>query len=190
MSSPPPSITGNKKELASALGVTPPTLDRWLDRFGDAVPVIQRGSNGRPFRFDLVAVTDFFRARQADEATRTAERDEQLAQLALPGLAPDSPANATLTQREIGQALDNEGKRQRLLRDRADLVLAADISATLTAALAALGARLDALVPQIAAEHHLPPAATAALSARFASARADCVRSLQALLREPDAPAA
>ena len=185
MSSSPATI-GNKKQLAKALGVTPPTLDRWLERFGDAVPVLERGSNGRPFRFDIAAVTDFFRTRQAEEAARTAERDEQLAQLALPGLAPDAPTGA-VTQREIGLALDNEAKRQKLRRDRRELTDAAEVAAALTSALAALGARLDAIVPQVAAEHHLPPPVVRALADRFAAARAEAVRALQPLIREPDA---
>jgi phage terminase Nu1 subunit (DNA packaging protein) len=179
-------VMGNKKQLAKALGVTAPTLDRWLERFGDAVPVLQRGSNGKPFKFDITAVVGFFRQRQADEAGRAIERDEQLAQLALPGLAPDGPAGPA-TQREIGLSLDNEGKRQKLMKERGELTLASEVRSGLTAALSALGDRLDASVRKVASEHHLPPQVTAALETAFAASRTDIVRTLKQFLREPDA---
>jgi hypothetical protein len=182
MSSPP--VTGNKKELARALHVTAPTLDRWLERFGEEVPVLRRGSNGKPYLFDIAADTAFFLARQAEEVALTAARDEQLAQLAIPGLVPDGGA---VTQREIGLALDNEGKRQKLQLDRHRLVIAAEISAALTAAIAAAGAAFDSIVPRVAAKHPLPPIVVQALTDEFATARANLVRALQGQIRELDA---
>lgn len=81
---PAPAVTGNKKQLALALGVHLVTLDRWLIRFGEAVPCIQRGALGKPYLFDIAATVDFFRIQREEEAARQRDRDEQLAQLSLP----------------------------------------------------------------------------------------------------------
>lgn len=87
----------NKRELADRLKVSAPTLDRWLTKFGDDFPVIERGSNGREWRFDVAAVFAFLRARQAAEAAKSAARDEQLAQLAFPfDPPPEQPATLSI----------------------------------------------------------------------------------------------
>ena len=43
----------NRAELAEHIGVSPPTLDRWIK---DGMPVVQRGSRGVQWVFDLAEV--------------------------------------------------------------------------------------------------------------------------------------
>lgn len=82
--------TVTKRELCLILRIARPTLDAWIDRFGTAFPIVERGTNGRGYRFDPYAVTEFLRGRQEENAAKKAERDEQLAQLLLP--LSDTPA--------------------------------------------------------------------------------------------------
>ncbi len=63
----------NKKELAAIVDCSLSTLSAWIDRFGEAFPVIDRGTNGREWRFDPTAVLGFLKA-QRDAEEREAAR--------------------------------------------------------------------------------------------------------------------
>lgn len=185
----------SKRELSKHLGCSKPTIDALIDRYPE-FPIVARGSNGLAWRFDLAAVTAFLQARRAEEARTEAARNEQLAeqlaQLTLPGLGPE-PEERGYSPREKKTEIEAELLRDKLARDRGELVPAAEVSAALKAAFALLGSRLEVIVPQVAADHHLPPVVTAALVARFEVARADLVRTLQThlLSKAPaDAPLA
>ena len=54
----------NMERLSIALGVSLPTLRRWLLIYGDEFPVVRRGSNGRAYEFDLAAVSAFLDAKR------------------------------------------------------------------------------------------------------------------------------
>lgn len=84
-------VTGNKAELANHLGITLPTLTRWIFRYGAEFPIKERGSNGRDYVFDFAAVFDFLSARRDEQKQAAAEKDEQLAQLRLPFDVPGAP---------------------------------------------------------------------------------------------------
>jgi AraC-like DNA-binding protein len=176
-------VTGNKKELARALHVSVPTLDRWLERFGEAVPMLKRGSNGRGYEFDIPVAVQFFAERKAEEAARAAERDEALAQLDLP-LLDDTP---NVSQRDIGLALDNEGKRQKLAISRGIYTPAAEIRAALSIILAGFHPRLESIVRRVCAEHHMPETVEHALLGSFSDATDDLCTDLQKLLPADDA---
>ena len=86
----------NKKELAAILGCSPQTLSAWVDRFGEAFPVIDRGTNGKEWRFDPPAVIAFLQSKHDAEAREAAERAAWLQQYALPGLtSPDDVEGVT-----------------------------------------------------------------------------------------------
>jgi phage terminase Nu1 subunit (DNA packaging protein) len=62
----------NKRELALALGVSEPTVDNWVSRRG--MPVVEKGSNGVAWRFDLGAC----RAWKADQDAAEKRAADQL----------------------------------------------------------------------------------------------------------------
>jgi len=77
-----PVVTLNKAEMAKRLKVSLPTLTNWLDRWPD-FPFVDRGTNGKSWRFDPHAVFDFLAERQEEEQRKSAGRDEQLERLQL-----------------------------------------------------------------------------------------------------------
>ena len=68
----------NKAELAEALGVSLPTIGALLKRYPD-MPVVEPGTNGSAWKFDLVAVTAFVAERKAEEARGKTARSDLLA---------------------------------------------------------------------------------------------------------------
>ncbi|GAB6854188.1 terminase small subunit [Asaia astilbis] len=78
----PPIIALNKAEMAKRLKVSLPTMTNWLDRWPD-FPVIERGTNGKSWRFDPHAVFDFLAERREEEQSKISGRDEQLERLQL-----------------------------------------------------------------------------------------------------------
>lgn len=86
-----PMILVNKRELSELLGVTLPTLDKWLRCWPD-FPIAERGGPGSPFRFDPEASRDFVAAKRADRDSAKAERAARLRQFSLPLLADGDAA--------------------------------------------------------------------------------------------------
>ena len=180
--------TVSKRELCLILRISRPTLDAWIDRYGDAFPILERGANGREYRFDPEAVTAFLRDRQAEDANRRAERDQQLAQLMLP--LPDQRPDSAIV------SLDDQIKAARLNAMRLaeaerarQLVPAAEVADHLGSIFAALNRNLAAFVRQIGREHAWPEPIIRATEDRLAEVQRAAVREATASLTpEPDAP--
>lgn len=62
----------NRQELSEAMGVSLPTVDRWIR---DGCPVKQRGAKGIPWEFDLAAVVTWWGDRQREAAAGNAPTD-------------------------------------------------------------------------------------------------------------------
>lgn len=62
----------NRQELSEAMGVSLPTVDRWIR---DGCPVKQRGAKGIPWEFDLAAVVGWWGDRQREAAAGNAPTD-------------------------------------------------------------------------------------------------------------------
>ena len=78
-------IVLNRGQMARALNVSEPTIDRWIV---DGLPVLEGGGGGgRPYKFQLSACWSWKCARDDDEriATAEAERAVQQMRLALVG---------------------------------------------------------------------------------------------------------
>lgn len=97
-------ILVNKRELAELLGVTLPTLDKWLRAWPD-FPIAERGGPGSPFRFDPEAARDFVAAKRADRDNEKAERAARLRQFALPLLAEGDAAMQAESSRSAADLL-------------------------------------------------------------------------------------
>ena len=52
-------VTGNKVELARALGCALPTLSAWMMKYRPHFPIQSVGTNGHSYVFDFQAVFDF-----------------------------------------------------------------------------------------------------------------------------------
>lgn len=182
----------NKARLAHWLGISLPTLSAWMLRYGADFPVVERGSNGRDYRFDAQEVSDFLRARKAEMAAeqdqRRAERDEQLAQLRLPidlpGVEPPPPANSAK------DAIEG-WKLRRIEREEAEragaLLPAEDTKRAMRAAFARLSREMHALIRQIAREEGWPDPKLREMEKRLADRQRAAVAALAAELSDADA---
>jgi phage terminase Nu1 subunit (DNA packaging protein) len=185
MMSTPARPLATKRELAKALGVSVVTLDRWLDKYD--VPCVERGTHGRPYQFDLEAALDFFRAQSEEEKQRQAERDEQLAQLALPLALPPSEDPGRLSLKEQADALRLR-REQRLEAERLGLLVpAAELRDAITESMANFNRRLHGRINVLASMRSLPPEVTKALHDAINAAHAEFADECRQRVRMADA---
>lgn len=175
----------NKAELAKRLGVSLPTIAALIDRYTD-FPIVQKGTNGTPWRFDLAAVIAYVQAKRESEQASRAARDEQLAQLVLPiELAPaEKPAGLS-----IKDQLDAARLRETLRKEaiaNGDLVPAAEMQDAVTTLLATLNRGLHQFLGQLAREQSWPDPVLAAARARLAELQETLVTDLPTLLPTTD----
>lgn len=67
----------NRKELASLLGVSLPTVTDWIER---GLPVLQRGARGVPWKFDAAECVSWMRDFDATKAAAGSDIGEKEAQ--------------------------------------------------------------------------------------------------------------
>lgn len=175
--------TANKRELARVLKVTTVTLGNWLERWPD-FPVQERGTNGRDYVFDVPTVIDFLRARKEAEALAAAEKDDALAQLALPLLEVEQPGvpASVLSLKEQKEALALSALRRREAVELGKLVGVDEVSETLMAAFSTYSRMLRSAVREVAREQNLPPSVARSLLARFADTQRAFVRECRTYL--------
>ncbi len=175
------SVTGNKVELAAALGCSLPTLSGWMMKYRPDFPIVSTGTNGRSYVFDFKAVFDFLRVKQEENAAAKAERDDQLAQLQLPFDVPgaDLPAAASPNLGDQIKAL----QLRKLQREEAErsgaLVSAEEIGSALSTVLARLSRDTRAFLQQLAREQEWPVGYAQAVQARYADTQRVAVQELQ-----------
>jgi len=99
------------------------TLAQWCR--DPSFPVLERGGNGREYRFQLSAVWSWMKARDAAEVADSAARNEQLAQmrLALIGGGDEADGDRELDPRKRAAVIDAELKAMQLARLRRELIL-------------------------------------------------------------------
>jgi hypothetical protein len=174
--------TGNKIELAAALGCSLPTLSAWMMKYRPEFPIQSAGTNGRSYVFDFKAVFDFLRTKQEEQAAATSERDAALAQLRLPFDVPGADLPLQIKP-SIGDEIKAMQLR-RLQREEAEksgaLVPAEQIGAALAGMLARLSRDTRAFIQQLAREQDWPPGYTQAVLARYADTQRSAVKDLQA----------
>ena len=176
-------VTGNKSELATALGVSLPTLSGWMIRYRPDFPVIASGSHGRSYVFDFQAVFDFLREKQQEQRDSKAEADEQLAQLRLPFDLPGveaQPQKSTTKEELLAWELR---KRQRQEAEAAgQLVSAAAVRDAVTAMLGRISRDTHALIRQLGREQNWPDALTRSVEKRLADQQRATVAALRSTL--------
>jgi len=164
----------NKRELAVCLGVSLPTVSAWIDRYPD-FPIVERGTNGREWRFDVEAVRGFMRRREEEEERAETARAEQIRQVSLPTTDPgDIAGNDVLTLDQIRAIRATDELR----RSRGFLVSVPELRQAMTAAIARWSAAELSVLQQAGRDLALPEPVVRALQDRFADARRQFVRSL------------
>jgi phage terminase Nu1 subunit (DNA packaging protein) len=169
-------IEVNLDELAGLLSVSLPTAKKLVEKYPD-MPVLERGGQGKAWRFDAEAVTSFFaEVREREEAERAA-RGDLLAQLTLPlGKERDKATGKELSLREMIDA----AKLRKVLReeeiDSGVLVSTAEMRAKLETLIRAMVANQLGALNAIEREHKIPSAVMAAIRAKFDAARTVFVR--------------
>ena len=179
----------NMRVLALTLRTSRQSLSAWLDRWPD-FPIVERGRNGREYKFDAASVISFLREKKAEQARGSAERDEALAQLALPFDLADEEDRPGLSIKERIDAL----RLRRMEREEAErsgqLVEAAAVSDALSVALVQWNRALNNSVRSAVREHNLPDAVQRALLVRIGDTQRTFVRSLGSLAAQAGDPGA
>ena len=180
----------NKRELARLLHTTVVSVGNWIEKWPD-FPVLERGTNGKEWRFDAPGVAEFLRAKQKEGRLARAERDEALSQLVLPlTLLGDteqlrSAAGSVKEQREALQyRILQRQEAERLGR----LVAVDDVRDALVTCFATMNRVLSTSVRAIGQDHALPHGVLHSLQARVAGAQRNAVREISKKLSGVDVP--
>ena len=174
----------NKTELATWLSISLPTLSRWLVRYGAEFPVLERGTNGKDYRFDPALVSEFLRAKQDEQERSKAEKDEQLAQLKLPFDLPgaEAPPKGASIRDEL-----EAWKLRKVQREEAErsglLVPSAQISEAIASTLARLSRDIHAFLRQLGREQNWPDAMIRETERRLTEIQHSSVKEMDTILR-------
>lgn len=146
----------NKNQLARALNASEPTIDRWI---ADGMPVLQEGSNGRSYQFQLSHCFAWRRAREADrqQTDERAERAVQQMRLALIGGAIGDTERG-LSPKERAAIYQAELTWNQMARERGELVPYAELVDLFDAVLGAVRAAVEGLPDRIKRDADLTPA--------------------------------
>lgn len=129
-------LIGSLGDLANMAGMpSEPTIKRMIDADPD-FPVLQRGTNGRAWEFDLQAAWQYVRdAQERDEANARAHK-EAVAQLGFDllgqGALVEDVQILTLSPQEQNAAMNAEYLRTKLAEKRRSLVAVREIAAGLS----------------------------------------------------------
>ena len=140
----------NKSQLARALNVSEPTVDRWI---GDGMPVLSTGTNGRSYEFQLSECYAWRKAREAEREAENdaAERAVQEMRLALVGGKAGTSEQA-LPPRERRELYAAEREYMQMAQARGELVRFDDMVDVLDGALAAVRAGIEAMPDRLGRE--------------------------------------
>jgi len=177
-----PSVLVNKRELARRLGVSLPTMGALIDRYQD-FPVVERGTNGVEWKFDLATVIAFVQAQREAEAASKAARDEQLAQLVLPlDLQPAEIPAPGLSFRDQLAAVELRAKLRKEAIEAGGLVRVVDVENDLTIMLGTWRAALRDFLRQMAREQNWSDELARVYEARLAKLQEKLVDQAPELL--------
>jgi phage terminase Nu1 subunit (DNA packaging protein) len=157
----------NKGELAAILNVTPATVTAWLKRY-PRFPVLDRGMQGREWRFDPAAVVAFVAAMRETERAAEAERVAGVAQL---GLALTDPGDALAAGGFSLADVKTARLAGQVRAERSFLVETSAMGEALADALALWDRRIAELLAEAGHDLNIPADGVQAMAARLAEAR-------------------
>lgn len=145
----------NKRELARVFDVSEPTIGRWLEA---GCPVLEGGSNGVAYKFDVDQVRAWRRGEEdkaaAERASRQARIDEH--QQTLFGQTQLSRREG-LSPSETREWLQAEYYAQKLSAERRELIPREEVQRDYAATLGVIRQRLLGLAPAAARAASLTP---------------------------------
>jgi len=184
-------VTLNKRELASALKVSLPTIGAWMQRWPD-FPIEARGTNGSSYRFVYVDVAEFLTVKRDEEAQAKSERDEALMglQLTFDALLPPQPSvqfDRRLSPKEEIDLWKLRDLKRREAERCGKLVIASEVQELFTNALARLSRDTSMFLRKLAREQNWPDSQVRNIEERFADVqRASVAEALSELNMDAD----
>jgi phage terminase Nu1 subunit (DNA packaging protein) len=173
----------NRSEMARLLEVSEPTFDRFMDR---GMPILQRGSTGKPYQFDVEAVITWYRGEIERDEAAAAARAADLTQLSMElnggaaaeieGVAPGLSGKARI------EALQGALLQDKLEQQRGKLIPVEDVRADYTALFSRLRQRLLSLPVMLVRSAGLTPSQAATVDADVRA----LLRELALQIADPD----
>lgn len=146
----------NKTQLARALDTSEPTLDRWI---ADGMPVLETGSNGRSYQFQLSHCFAWRQGRVAEKyaADEKAERAVRQMRLALVGGAIGDSERG-LPPKERAELYLAETRWMEMARTRGELVPYGEVVDVLDKLMSLVRAAIEGMPDRIKREAELSQA--------------------------------
>lgn len=143
----------NRGQLARALNVSEPTIDRWIT---DGMPVEEGGGNGRPYKFRLAACWAWKCSREQEDAARDADAERAVQQMRLALIGGGSgDSERALSPKQRGELYEAEYQYMRAARLRGELVPVREVEDLLEELLATVRDAVVALPDRLQRECHL-----------------------------------
>lgn len=137
----PASVTLNRAQLAQALRVSLPTIDKYV---ADGCPVESYGGNGKSYEFRLDKVKAWIEERKARAAAEDAARN-RLIQQELDLAGGGGARFEGFSPAEVRQALQNEYEAVKLGQLRGELVKRDEVAAVMASTFRTVSDQLQAL---------------------------------------------
>lgn len=137
----------NKKMLGAAMGVSTTTIDTWLTLTdGQAIPYVERGTNGRSYVFRLSVAHAWRMARQEAEEADRQVADDAVAQYRMDLLGGEAvgAARLALSPKERAEALKVEKEWILAAAARREYMASKDVSLAFESSFAAIRDGFDA----------------------------------------------
>lgn len=164
-----------RSQISRALGVTVVTIDDWIAK---GMPVAERGSRGRPYKFDLEACQSWKRDEDARELAERERQEALIREQALKvtgGVADDM----AISPEKRRAHYDAEFAWRREALARGELISAADVERRLEEAFKFLAQGLQSLPDVLARKCGLPPEQVTQLQSVIDAWQEDMARILQ-----------
>lgn len=170
-------FTVNLSEAARLLGISVPAFKGWLEKYDD-LPVQRRGTNGQPYEFDVRALAEWRKDRDAELAASAVERANEIDQMRMDLFGVEAQAETTgRTAKELLEEIQTQNAIDNLGQRRGELVRVADVQACIENAFVALRGKIMAIPDTVGRELDLDradrEAIRAACRAALAMASAD-----------------
>lgn len=167
----------NRGQIARAMGVSVVTIDEWI---GKGMPVAEKGSNGRPYKFDLEACQAWKRGEDAKDEQERAQQEalirEQTLQLT-GGAAGDSEMAIAPEKRRAFYDAEFAWRREAIARG--ELMRTADVERQFGEVFKFLAQGLQSLPDVLARKCSLPPEAVTQIQSVVDAWQEDMAKILQ-----------
>lgn len=175
----------NKTQLARALDASEPTIDRWI---ADGMPVLQEGSNGRSYQFQLSHCYAWRKARLAERQAvdEKAERAVRQMRMALVG-GSVGDSERGLHPKERAAIYEAEQRWTEMARARGELVPYGEVVEVFDKLLSLVRAAVDGMPDRVKRDADLSPAQLHAVVQVGDDIIDDLGRQVDAWLEETDA---